>query len=370
MSDDRRRVLVAGGGVGGLEAILALQALAADRVRIELVTAEPRFVYRPLLVGEPFGATGHAELDLAGFAEDRGVELRLGRVLEVDADRRAVRTPDSERTYDSLVLALGARPLPIVRGAVNFRDVADVAALQAALGAASTGARVTFVASAGSSWTLPIYELALLTAAWSRARTAGLRLSVVTFERAPLEVFGPNVSGRVGELLEAQGIALLTGTVPESVGHGRLFVPMAGSLPADLVVALPGLAGIAVAGVPANPVGFVEVDDHSRVRGLEDAFAVGDMTAASTRQGGLAAQQADAVAATIAAAAGADAAPAPVPAALRAVLLTGDGPRYLSRPAAGDGEEWATDPPWWPPHKIVSRHLGPYLASHPELQGA
>ena len=53
--DSRMRVLIAGGGVAALEAMLALRALAADRVSVVLVAPDREFVYRPLAVAEPFG---------------------------------------------------------------------------------------------------------------------------------------------------------------------------------------------------------------------------------------------------------------------------------------------------------------------------
>ena len=50
------RVVIAGGGVAGLEAMLALRELAGDRVDIELLSPSDEFVYRPMLVAEPFGS--------------------------------------------------------------------------------------------------------------------------------------------------------------------------------------------------------------------------------------------------------------------------------------------------------------------------
>ena len=49
-------VVIAGGGVAGVEALLALSALAEGLVDVELVSPTDEFVYRPLLVAEPFGA--------------------------------------------------------------------------------------------------------------------------------------------------------------------------------------------------------------------------------------------------------------------------------------------------------------------------
>ena len=75
-------VVIAGGGVAGLEALLGLHAMAGDRVRLTLVAPDPDFSYRPLAVAEPFGL-GHAHrVPLSQFAEDAGAEL------VVDAARR------------------------------------------------------------------------------------------------------------------------------------------------------------------------------------------------------------------------------------------------------------------------------------------
>jgi hypothetical protein len=48
------------------------------------------------------------------------------------------------------------------------------------------------------------------------------------------------------------------------------------------------------------------------------------------------------------------------------MLFTGRHAQYLSRAPGAPGET-SEDAPWWPPHKIAGRHLGPYLAAHPEL---
>ena len=68
-------VVIIGGGVAGLEALLGLRAMAGDRVRLTLAAPEPDFSYRPLAVAEPF-ALGHAyRVPLSQFAEDAGAEL-------------------------------------------------------------------------------------------------------------------------------------------------------------------------------------------------------------------------------------------------------------------------------------------------------
>ena len=77
-SSGKPRVLIAGGGVTGLEALLALSDLAGERIELMLLAPEPDFVYKPLLVEEPF-ALGPAERhELAPLVEERGARLVRG----------------------------------------------------------------------------------------------------------------------------------------------------------------------------------------------------------------------------------------------------------------------------------------------------
>ena len=52
MTTQPLRVVVAGGGVAGIEALLTLHALAGDRVDLTLADAQPDFVYRPMPAAE------------------------------------------------------------------------------------------------------------------------------------------------------------------------------------------------------------------------------------------------------------------------------------------------------------------------------
>jgi sulfide:quinone oxidoreductase len=95
-------------------------------------------------------------------------------------------------------------------------------------------------------------------------------------------------------------------------------------------------------------------------------FAAGDATAFPIKQGGLAAQQADAVAEAIAASVGADIDPQPFRPILRGVVLTGGPARYLRADisgGAGDDSTISGQALWWPPDKIAGRYLAPYLSS-------
>jgi len=108
----------------------------------------------------------------------------------------------------------------------------------------------------------------------------------------------------------------------------------------------------------------VRVNPHGRVLDVENVYAAGDCTEFPVKHGGVGAQQADAVAQSIAARAGAPVAAELFHPVIRGMLLTGDKPLYLTaRIAGGHGfsSEITDSPTWDPPNKIVAKYLAPYL---------
>jgi sulfide:quinone oxidoreductase len=362
-----KKVVIAGAGVAGLEAALALRALAGDLLTVELVSPETDFVYRPLSVAKPFRIGEARRFPLRLLAEAAGAGLTRASVRSVDDDLRMVVTSDGTAIhYDSLLLALGARPVSAIPGALTFRGPGDEEAFGGVLHEARAGdvRRLCFALPAGASWPLPLYELALLTAVHlSDAGVPFMELTVVTSEERPLQLFGAAASKAVAELLELHGIFLRTDTTAVRVEDGALRVLPDERIEADRVVALPRLEGPHLEGVPHDRNGFVPTDSFGAVRGLDDVYAAGDLTDFPVKQGGIAAQQADAAAESIAAAYGAPVDPRPFSPVLRGLLLTGLTPRYLRTEPSSVQSEVDTEPLWWPPAKIVGRHLAPFLAS-------
>ncbi len=360
------RVLIAGGGVAALEATLALRALAGDRIAITLVAPESDFVYRPLAVAEPFRVGEVERFPLRPLVEAAGAELEQGRVVAVDPDRRVVVTAEKEELpYDVLLLALGAIPREALPGALTFRGPEDGPALAALLGRAVEGElrSFAFALPAGVTWPLPLYELALLTWTYCTDRgTMGVELTLVTPEEAPLGLFGARASEAIGELLETRGIALQLRATPAGFEEGILRFAPEGEIEVAAVVALPRLEGPRLPGLPCDRNGFVPTDEYGRVGSEVDVYAAGDLTQFPLKQGGIATQQADAAAASIAARVGVEVEPTPFKPVLRGLLLTGMVPRYLRSEVGTANSVVDTEALWWPPAKIVGRYLAPFLA--------
>ena len=370
---DRHRVLIAGGGVAALEAMVALRTLAEDRVDIELLAPDRDFYYRPLAVTESFGAGEALRFDIRALATGCGAQHRLGSLAAVSPGKHRATTGhgDSIR-YDFLILATGARQYIAVPGALTYRGSQDSPAFSRILAEALSGEVKTlaFVVPSRVTWPLPLYELALQTATRLAEEDVEVEIRLLTPEETPLGVFGHRGSEVVAGLLADKGIELMSGVHADRFDEGLVHLVPGAPLPAERAIALPGLRGIPIGGVPADGSGFVHVNAVCRVKELDDVYAAGDGTSFPVKQGGLAAQMADAAASAIAATAGASVELAPFDPVLRGLLLTGKEPTYL-RAEIGGGHMYAStageSPLWWPAGKIAARYLSPYLAEHADL---
>jgi sulfide:quinone oxidoreductase len=355
-------VLIVGGGVAALEAMMALHDLAGDRVRVTLVAPDADFVHRPLAVAEPFALGEARSFPLREITADFAADFVRAGAAEVDgARRRVVLRSGDTIAYDAVVLAHGARTLPAFDG-LTFTGPESGPAMRTLLDELERGGvrKIAFVAPTAIGWTLPLYELALLTARHAKARDAAAELVLVTPETRPLALFGEAASAAVAELLDAGGIEFIGDTYARTTDGAITLWPGGRALDAERLVALPLLRGRLLEGVPVDDFGFVPVDRYGRVEGLVAAYAAGDVTTFPVKQGGLATQQADAVAEHIAAHHGADVQPSGFRPVLRGLLFAGGPELYLRLEGAAPGTATA-QALWWPPTKIAGRYLAPYL---------
>jgi sulfide:quinone oxidoreductase len=228
--------------------------------------------------------------------------------------------------------------------------------------------RIAFVSPARVASPLPLYELALITAA--RAYDMGVTplIPLVTPEQAPLAMLGPEVSAAMSDLLAQARIETLTSAYIEIPSNGRLAIhPGDRQLWVDRVVALPELYGPSVRGIPLAEHGFVRVDQHQRVPHLGPVYAAGDVTQFAIKHRALASQQADVAAESIAALAGARVTPEPFHPVMRGMLSTGDKPLYFSADVTAQPgfSSVLGDRPMWPHSaNVPAKYLVPVLEAY------
>lgn len=369
-------VLIAGGGVAALETALALRDLAADRVSMTVVAPNSEFVYRPMVVVEPFAYTPAQRYPLAPMVAEIGAELVTDEVGWVDpAEQVAHAASGAQMPYDALMLALGAVARPRYEHALTIDDRRLDETLEGLLQDIEGGYThsLAFVSPGRMPWQLPVYELALMTAGRAYDMGVELETTIVTPEDSPLAIFGQAASSAVAGVLERAHIKAITSAYAEVPRAGEVVInPGDRHLRVDRIVALPELYGPPLRGIPLGEHGFIRVNQFGQVPEVGPVFAAGDALDFPIKHGGLASQQADVAAQSIAALAGAEVTPEPFMPVIHGKLLTGEAPLYLTaRITGGQGfsSEITDAPTWEAGAKIAARYLAPFLAGRDGAAG-
>jgi sulfide:quinone oxidoreductase len=311
MTEGTTDVLIVGGGVAGLETLMALRGLAGDLVTLTLIAPEDEFVYRPLTVERPFSVGRMRSVGLSRVAQDAGAAFVAARAEDVDTEARIVGLSSGERIeYDALVLAVGAEAIPPLDRAMTWDDRSHSDMVGGLLRDVEDGytKRLAVMIPPGPGWPLRGYELALLISQHAYDMSADLELTVVEPDPRPLALAGDHAVQLVAAELERAQIAVASANQVSLEREPQLTLflhPPRRTLEVDRVLAMPMLRGRAIDGIPTDHDGLIEVDARCRVSGLDRVWAVGDCTSLPLKSGGVSAEQADVAAQDIAALAGA-----------------------------------------------------------------
>ncbi|MCW3069245.1 MAG: hypothetical protein JWL67_1870 [Solirubrobacterales bacterium] len=354
--------------MAALETGLALADLAPDLTDTTVIAPNTEFVYRPMVVREPFAYSSAQRYELARIVSDAGAKLLEGELGWIDPLARTIHTKaGAALEYDALVLALGATVTKRYPHALTIDD-RDLGETMHGLIQDVEGGyihKLAFVAPGRMAWPLPLYELALMTAGRAYDMQIELEITIVTPEDSPLAIFGSAASEAVVELLAAAKVQTISSAYAEVPSSREVVIsPGDRHLSVDRVIALPELYGPVVRGIPLGEHGFIKVDPHCRVPDVDHIYAAGDATDFPIKQGGIGSQQADVVAQAIAAMAGASVTPERFNPVIHGMLLTHEEPRYLTAHITGGhgfSSEITDTPTWSPGRKIAAKYLAPYL---------
>jgi sulfide:quinone oxidoreductase len=367
----RFRVVIAGGGVAALEGALALRALASEQTTITVIAPNSEFGYRPMAVREPFAYPPAQRYELAPIVRDAGAELVVDELEWVDPGGQVAHTSSGAALeYDALLLALGATIRPRYEHALTIDDRGLEETMHGLIQDIEEGYThsLAFVSPGRMAWQLPMYELALMTASRAYDMNVELDMTLISPEDAPLAIFGEAASSAVAQLLARAHIKTINSAYAEIPRSGEIVIsPGDRHLKVDRIVALPELYGPPVRGIPLAEHGFIRVTPYGQVPDAGPIYAAGDAIDFAIKHGGLAAQQADAAAQSIAALAGSPVTPEPFNPVIHGILLTGQAPLYLTAKitgGAGFNSEITDAPTWSPASKIAAKYLAPYLERH------
>lgn len=305
------RIVIIGGGLGGVEAAIYLRECLGDRAHVTLISTKDRFVFRPFLTYVPFGLTPERiQLDLASIAERHDISLLTGHVDGIRPDRKLVSCGAQSIAYDYLVIATGAspvtEPVPGLSRAHLIWSETDMMHLRsrflrlAAELRAGGSARLLFLVPPNSAWTGPLYETALMTDTWlywNEVRSS-VEIFLASPEKSYIEAIGPEMHQPVARELDRHAIEGCLGCNAVQVDPDAVYFDDGSKVEYDLLVAGMSHRGNAPQGdLPYDERGFIRTRLLSRqVVDADDIYAVGDVSDYPVKQGYLALLQADAAA--------------------------------------------------------------------------
>jgi len=284
----RHRVVIIGGGFGGLWATRSLRSAEVD---ITLVDKRNFHLFQPLLYQVATGALSPADIasPLRGvLANQRNVTVKLSEMKGIDLDARVVFLKDGELVYDSLVIATGsenhyfgndewsrvATGLKTVEDALRIRNTifhaferaekeSDPARRQQFLTFVIVGGGPTGVELAGA-----LGEIARITLRGNFRSVDPSTARIVVLEGTDdiLTSFPPSLRTKAFHSLENLGVEIVTGAIARDIDDSGVTVVGGGReyrIEAETV--------LWAAGIRPSPIGKLLTSDNS---GLDQAGRV------------------------------------------------------------------------------------------------
>ncbi|MEX0953026.1 MAG: FAD/NAD(P)-binding oxidoreductase [Nitriliruptoraceae bacterium] len=289
------RVVVLGGGFGGIAAATRLRERLGPDDEVVLVARDDRFAMGWTKIWDLVGIRPLEEgMRNLSLLATRGIDVRLTEVTAIDAERRTVTTADGELEADALVVALGAVNHPdhtaLLDGAFAH-DLYSFAALPAAkeaLGAFRGGRLV--VAVMGQPLKCPPAPFEAILALDELLRARGVRgdaeLTIATPSPSALPVAGPEASAVIAHRLAERDIELRTQCVATAIDapSGHVMFDDGFTVDATLVFGVPAAAvpPVIAASALAGKGGWIHPDPESLETTFDGVYAVGDCTTVPT----------------------------------------------------------------------------------------
>jgi NADH dehydrogenase len=302
-------VVIAGGGFGGFYAARRLERkLPQQSARVTLISDVNFLLFSPLLPGAAAGTLEPRHVVVPLREELDRTDIRLGHVTGADPSKNelyytSVDGREETVRYDQLIVAIGSvsrvLPLPgLAEHALGFKTISEAIALrnralfnlEIAESLDEPEQRrpyLTFVfVGAGYAGVEGIAELQDFVAdvieRYPRARVDGTRWILVEAEERVMPEIPPSLAEFTTSELRARGIEVLTSTRMNSVTEGSAELSNGEVVPTRAVCWTAGVKPPAVSrelGLPLTPQGRIDCDEYTRVRGLENVWAVGDSAA-------------------------------------------------------------------------------------------
>jgi len=285
-----KRILILGGGFGGLVVAEKLSKKFAGKHEITLVSPHRTFTFYPGLVRLAFGELQEKDVtfDLAKKLRSLNVRFIEGEVLHMKPELKRVQIAGKDVngnvSYDYLVIAIGRRlateKIPgLFEYAHHLLGIRAAKKFGEAVKAFDQG-NIVVALGPEARLPVPVCETAFaLSRVVKDSPTKPSKITVV-FPEDVKDVFGgAAIYGKLKEAFDNHGIELIENMQISEVTAKEVIAYDGRALPYDLVMLVPsfrGRARFSENGI-TDEENFVQVDEYLRVKGLDGIYAVGDI---------------------------------------------------------------------------------------------
>jgi len=303
----RHRVVIVGGGFGGLACARALDGSAAD---VLLVDRHNYHLFTPLLYQVATALLDPSDIAYPlrrAFRRSRNVRFRQDLVSDVDLEHRILRTEDGDEIpYDSLVLATGSTNnyfgnAPLAEHTIGMKTLPEAMRLRNHVlscleRAAQTPSReeraswLTFVVVGGGptgvEYAGALAELLqiVLGADYPELDRTEARIILVEGLNRLLAAFHPKLGRYAGSTLSERGVDVRTGTLVEKADDASVHLSSGDALDTRTIVWSAGVRAMDPLGQeePRSRSKRLEADPQLRLRGHSDVYVIGDAASVPT----------------------------------------------------------------------------------------
>ena len=310
------KVLILGGGFGGVVAAERLAEQLGDEHQITLVSRSRQFVFYPALVRLAFGKCERDDVsfDLRQSLLNRKVNFIEAEVARIDPFEKIVTIAHGEVEgklgYDYLIFALGRR-LATERIPGFYEHAHHLLNIDKAIKfgkAVNTlqEERVVFGQCPDARLPVPVYESAFALASLleEKGKRESVRITVVSPTTLESELGNDAAAAALKKALDARQIEFLPNVRINSLTRDTAKTTTGAELNFDLLMLVPPFRGSSAAssvGITDDD-GYINVERTMRVIGHERLYAVGDcVNFAGPKMGHMAVRQAEVAAMNVAA---------------------------------------------------------------------
>lgn len=284
-----KKIVVLGGGTGGLVIANKLRKILGKDNEVVLVDKEKNHLFYPSLLWLMIGWRKKEQIQKPlSLLQRKGIRFINAEVLKIDFEGKVVFTSEEDITFDYLVIALGARTFPdrlsgFQEAAYNLYDLDGAKKIKEAIGNFDGGRIIVLIASKPFKCPAAPHEAALLLSEYFRRKQKGVEIEVVTPNPLPMGVAGSEVGNMVVSLLESRGIHF----IPQH--HATKIDPMkkeinfsnGKTLSYDILIGIPphGIPQVLKDSPLLGGSGWVKVNPRTLETDIENVYALGDVTA-------------------------------------------------------------------------------------------